>query len=125
MAETVAIEGLDQLVRTMRKAGRDLSDLKAASQKAAQTVAQWGAVTAPRRTGTLGASVRGRGVANKAYIAAGGAAVPYAGVIHWGWPGHHIAAQPWLSQAAQDTEPAWSADYERDVQAALDKVTGA
>lgn len=56
---------------------------------------------------------------------AGGAAVPYAGPIHWGWPSHNIEPQPFIAAAAQDTEPQWLGLYERDVQRTLDRVKGA
>lgn len=50
-----------------------------------------------RLTGTLRA---GRGK-TKAVVRAGGARAPHAGVIHYGWPAHNIAAQPFLTNALQ------------------------
>jgi hypothetical protein len=44
--------------------------------------------------------------------------------VHWGWPARGITAQPFVSDAAVDTEPAWRPLYERDLQNALDKVGG-
>ena len=103
MPATVRVEGVDRLRSTLRRAEIGLDDLKDANARAGQMVAQWGAVRAPRMTGRLGTSVRAARQAKAAVIVAGSAAVPYAGVIHWGWPAHNIAPQPWLSQAAVDT----------------------
>lgn len=122
---SIEVIGLNQLVRTLRQAGHDLGDLKQASARAGQTVSQWAAVTAPRRTGALGGAVRSSARASTAVIRAGSSGVPYAGPIHWGWGRRHIAANPWVSRAAQDTQPAWLPAYVTDVQRALDKVKGA
>ena len=120
----IRVEGAAELRRTLKRAGEDLSDLKTAHSAAAQIVAGRGRGTAPRRTGTLAASVRGSGTATAAVVRAGGARVPYAGPIHWGWPSRGITAQPWLSEAATDTETVWVAGYERDVERILDRVKG-
>ena len=118
------VEGGAQLRKTLRAAGDDLSDLKAAHGEAAQIVTGRARGTAPRRTGVLSASVRGSGTKTQAVVRAGGARVRYAGPIHWGWPARGIAAQPWIQEAAQDTEPVWIGRYEDAVDEALDKVKG-
>lgn len=56
---------------------------------------------------------------------AGGAATPYAGPIHWGWEARNIEPQPWIAEAAQDTEPQWLGMYEEDVQRVLNTIKGA
>ena len=81
--------------------------------------------TGPRRTGKLLGTVRGNRAVGRARVSAGGAATPYAGPIHWGWEAHNIAPNPWISEAAQDTEPVWLGMYEKDVQQLLDDVKGA
>ena len=121
----VNVVGLAELTRTMRKAGVDIAELKLAHTKAAQIVADRAAEFAPRRSGALAGSIRPAKQANRARIMAGSAKVPYANPIHWGWPSRGIGAQPFLSDAAQETEAEWTAAYVADVQAALDKVKGA
>lgn len=121
----IRVEGGAALRRTLKAAGRDLDDLKDANARAASVVAQWAAVTAPRRTGALGASVRGSRQAGRARIVAGNAGVPYAGVIHWGWPSRHITAQPFISAAAQSTEPSWTSAYLADIEKVIATVKGA
>lgn len=125
-AETgIRVEGLNMLVRTMRKAGKDLDDLKDAHAKAGAIVANYAADIAPRRSGKLAGSIRAAKQVRRARVQAGRASVPYAAPIHWGWPRRGIEANPFLSHAAQATEPTWRPAYERAVQEALDKVKGA
>lgn len=123
-APLVTVDGLPQLRRQLRQLVGDASDLKEANAAAASIVANAAASRAPRRTGRLAASVRGNRAVSRATVSAGGAAVPYAGPIHWGWPAHHIAPQPFVVDAAQVTEPVWLAAYERDLAKAVDRVGG-
>jgi hypothetical protein len=121
---TANLLGARQLRATMRRAGADMDDLKAANAAAAAIVAAAAVSRAPRRSGALASSVRGNRAVGKAVVMAGRAAVPYAGPIHWGWPGRGIEANPFVAAAAQDTEPVWVTAYAQDVQAALDRVHG-
>lgn len=121
----IRVEGAKQLRRTLRKAGDDLTELKAAHGKAAGLVATAARPRTPHRTGRLAASVRPGATKTSAIIRAGKAAVPYANPIHWGWPSRHIAAQPWLSATAQETEPRWTALYDAAVTRVLDTIKGA
>lgn len=120
----VTVEGLARFNATMRRAGVKLDDMKAANAQVSTTVAQWASLSAPRRTGALGASVRGTRRQSGARVLGGGAAVPYAGVIHWGWPARHIAAQPFISEAAQSTEPVWLAIYELALRGFIAEIQG-
>lgn len=120
----VKVEGLDELARTLKRAGHDLTELKDAHWRAANIVAQRAESIAPRRSGNLAGSIRAARQAKRARVQAGRASVPYAGPIHWGWPAHNIEANPFMSKAAQSTEAEWAKAYFDDVQAALDKVKG-
>lgn len=123
-APQVQIDGLGKLRRALREAGDDLADLKDANAAAAALVAGAAAARAPRRSGRLAGSIRGNRAAGRASILAGGAAVPYAGPIHWGWPARGIEAQPFATEAAAATEAAWLSIYEHDLQRVLDTVNG-
>jgi hypothetical protein len=123
--QTYTVEGLDNLVRTLGRAGHDLDDLKDANRRAGEIVAREGSARAPRRSGKLAASVRPARQARRARVSAGGARVPYAGPIHWGWQARHIAPDPFIAWGAQATEPQWQQAYRADVQRALDRVRGA
>ena len=124
----VKIEGAARLRSTLRRAGADLSDIKAANRAAAAVVLGPASATAPKRVGRLAASVR-IGATNKAGIIRAGngrksGGVPYAGVIHWGWPKHGIKPRPWIATAAKATEPQWIPIYEIEMRRAVAKVKG-
>lgn len=120
----VKIEGLGRLRAALRRAGLELADLKEANAAAAALVATAASARAPRRTGRLAASIRGNRAVSRATILAGGAAVPYAAPIHWGWPARHIEANPFISEAAQATESAWVPAYEAEILRVVDSVGG-
>ena len=104
------LEGDVPLLASMNKAEKRLTDMGSQYGRTAQTIASRGRSTAPRRTGALAASVGGSGQRMSAEVRS---QIVYAGVIHWGWPAHGIEPQPWLSDAAQATEPQWI-DYHWD-----------
>lgn len=120
----VQVRGARQLRASLKKAGKDLQDMKAAHAAVAALVAAAAAQRAPKRTGRLATSIRGSGTTTAAVIRAGFKSVPYAGPIHWGWPARGIAAQPFLSEAATGSEGAWLPIYEGAVEAAIDQVKG-
>jgi len=122
---TFQVVGLAELSRTMKRAGVDITELKDANTRAAQIVADRASTLAPRRSGRLAGNVRTAKQVARARIMAGSAAVPYAGPIHWGWPARHIDANPFISNAAVETQDEWLAVYLEDIQTALDKVTAA
>jgi hypothetical protein len=110
---------------SLRRAGLDVADLKEANAAAASTVSAAAQIKAPRVSGTLAGTVRGNRAVSMAVVRAGRAGVPYAGVIHWGWPRRNIRANPFLVDAAHDTEPTWIVAYYKAVQRVLDQVRGA
>ena len=120
----VEVEGAARLRRTLRAAGADLEQLRAAHAAAAAIATEAAANRAPVRSGTLAATVRGSGTKTAGIVRAGFARVPYAGPIHWGWPARSITAQPFIVEAAQDTEPSWIRVYEQAVDQALKQIKG-
>lgn len=95
----VRVEGLNRVVRKLSRAGADAEDMRGLMHSLGQIVVDGANV--PVRTGRLSTNVRsGRGK-TKAVVRAGGARVPYAGVIHYGWPARGIAPQPYLTDALQ------------------------
>lgn len=121
----IRIEGLDELARSMKRAGHDIDELKDAHWRASQIVANAAASLAPRRSGHLAGSIRPTRQVKRARVQAGRASVPYAAPIHWGWPARNIDASMFVTRAAQQTEAEWTKAYMEDVQKALDKVKGA
>jgi hypothetical protein len=106
------IKGLYRLRSSMKKAGVDMSDMKAANVKAATTVRNRGQTTAPRRSGNLADTMKTPRTVARARVVS---KVVYAGPIHWGWPKRHIRARPFLWNAARDTREQWLADYTDDM----------
>jgi hypothetical protein len=120
----IEVEGARQLRSTLKRAGDDLGDLKAAHAAAARLVSAAAAARAPKVSGRLAASVRGSGAAASATVRAGSAAVRYAMPIHWGWPSRNIAPNPFVSQAAQGTEAVWTQLYQHEADQILSRVKG-
>lgn len=121
----VQVEGARELRSTLRKAGEDVGDLKDANAEVAAMVAAAAAARAPHRSGALASSVRGNRALSSAVVKVGRASVPYAGVVHWGWPARNITAQPFAVDAAHDTEPVWTERYFRAIETILSHVKGA
>lgn len=72
----------------------------------------------PVMSGTLQGSIRVGG-GKKAIVRAGKKSIPYAGVIHFGWPGHNIEPQPFLYEAADQR----AEDVIKSYQEAMDRLT--
>lgn len=128
------VQGGRQLRSALRKAGNDLTDLKAVHAEVAAIVSNAARATAPRKTGRLADSVRPNASKTRARVAVGNnrstkSGVPYAGPIHWGWPrdsrtlprhihrapGWFIEPNPWITEAAQATEGRWVRVYSEEV----------
>lgn len=125
-APMFTVDGADQLRRSMRKAGVDMTRLKDAHRDVADTVSKRARGTAPQGpTGRLAASTRPGATQKAAIIRAGKKSVPYAGPIHWGWPRRGIRAQPWLQEAAQESEPEWVDTYTTEIERLIAEVEGA
>jgi hypothetical protein len=141
---TIRVEGARQLRRTLKQAGDDLSDLKAAHLEAAQLLVPAARQRTPiGPTGRLAKSVRAGATKSAALLRAGSSRVPYAGAVHWGrrvWPNiryasvtpsgrrkHNSFIKPrlFLTESAKELEPRWVAVYERALEQAIDKVKGA
>lgn len=100
MVARVEIEGLAATRKALKGAGADMAEMRAAGKQAAEIVAEEAkARTVPRRTGALAGSIRAAGQQSGAVVRAGGARIPYANVIHFGWAAHNIEPQPFLYDA--------------------------
>lgn len=121
----VRVDGARQLRRTMRKADMDLQELKDTHARVAALVAGRSRPAAPERSGRLAASIRPGATKTSAIVRAGRKSIPYAGPIHWGWPARNITAQPFLVDAAKDSEPAWLAVYNQAVEKIIGQIEGA
>lgn len=122
---TVEVEGGANLARTMRIAARVMADMPAENRDAASTISRAAGSRVPRKSGALAASIRPEIAKAEAIVYAGSYAVPYAGVIEYGWAQHSISAQPYLEPSLTSTETEWLRGYEKAVQAACNHVRGA
>ena len=124
-APGVRVEGLSRLNSTLKRFAGDVEGMKGANVRVSQLVIQHARSRTPRRTGALAASMRPAQAKGRATIYAGGARLPYANPIHWGWASRGITAQPWLVDTIHATEPQWLRLYETEIETALRRVRGA
>lgn len=122
MAEAgITITGVKEVVDTLNKLGRDLESNIELNKELSTTLSQKASAMAPRLSGALASSVVGNPSAEKAQILAGSEAVPYAGVIEYGWPARNIQAQPYLTPAVNNNMGYIIEKYNDSIQAAIKK----
>lgn len=121
----IEVEGLKELRKQLKAAGESYADLKDAGLEAATVVSDAAKGIVPQRTGALAGSIRPAGQAKGAVVRAGKGGVPYAGVIHFGWPAHNIEPQPFLYEAADSRLSEVEDIYLKRVQQIADTVKGA
>lgn len=103
MASGVQIKGLREVIRSLERFGVQVGDLKAAFRKVGNLVVNDAKPRTNPLTGRLAGSIRASNTKNKSIIRAGGARVPYAGVIHYG--GYHgIEGKHYLTEAIESKE---------------------
>jgi len=99
MAQSIKATGVKELRRELRRMGNDLEDLKALNLDVATLVSDRAKDIVPRRTGNLADTIRPSGTKTAGRVRAGFKRVPYAGVIHFGFPARRIQPQPFLYDA--------------------------
>jgi hypothetical protein len=96
----VKVQGLRELTRAMTQIGVPKEAIKEAGKIAGQKVMNEAKTLVPVRTGKLRDSIRlGATAAGQVTIRAGGARVPYANPIHWGWFKRYIKPNPFFAKA--------------------------
>lgn len=122
MAEAgITITGVKQVTDTLNKLGKDLESNLELNKELSTTLSQKASAMAPRLTGALASSVQGNPSAEKAQILAGSAAVPYAGVIEYGWPAKNRQAQPYLNPAVNNNMGYIIEKYNESIKKAIQK----
>jgi hypothetical protein len=122
MAEAnVSIQGVKEVTDSLDKLGRDLKSNLELNKELSTTLSQKASAMAPRLTGALASSVQGNPSAEKAQILAGSAAVPYAGVIEYGWPAKNKEARPYLNPAVNNNMGYIIEKYNDSIQKAIQK----
>lgn len=118
----VQVQGVRALRSALRKAGQSLDDLRTVNASAARVVETAARGQVPVRSGRLKGSLRSSGTKTAGIVRAGGARVPYAGVIHWGWPRRNIAARMYIVDPAHTTEPTWTNLYMAELNRVLNRL---
>jgi hypothetical protein len=96
----VSVEGARELRKALKTVGDEAkAGLKDVNVEVAEIVARAAVTRVPARSGALRETVRAAGAQTRASVKAGFKKVPYAGVIHFGWPARKIAPQPFLYDA--------------------------
>ena len=121
-ATEIRVEGVETLRATLKRAMAEIDTLEDGHRKVAAIVNEEAQRRVPRRTGRLASSMKPTRSKKRASVTA---RVPYSKPIHWGWPARGIPANEYLYGAAKDTEAEWLRAYDREIQAALNKVRGA
>lgn len=127
----VSVEGLSELNKQLRRAGADLSDLKALNQKAVNTVLPYVNSRVPmgdEDPGALLASVRGSATGAGAYIRAGSRSVPYAGVQEYGYSAggaKKMDGQEYMRSALQAAESEWIDIYFDELTKIITRIANA
>ena len=104
MAEafSFSINGLKEVASSLDKIEKGIRENLELNKELSSNLAQKASAMAPKLTGALASSVVGNPSSERAQIVAGSAAVPYAGVIEYGWPARNIQPQPYLNKAVND-----------------------
>lgn len=122
---TVEVDGLRRLRTTLRKAGGDVKQLKQANREAANSIVPIAAAVAPvGNTGNLKASIRAGATVKAGILRLGKKSVPYAGVVHWGWPKRNIKPNTFAADAAIRNQHIWQQAYFDAVEDAIRQVQG-
>ena len=96
----VSVEGARELRKALKTVGDEAkAGLKDVTVEVAEIVARAAVTKVPARSGALRETIRAAGAQTRASVKAGFKKVPYAGVIHFGWPARKIAPQPFLYDA--------------------------
>lgn len=116
---TAVLQGADAFQRDLRASVQDLGNLSSPMRSTSSTIQRAGQARAPKMTGRLANSLVARADPMTAEVSS---TLVYAGVIHWGWPGHNIEPQPFLTTAAQDTEPQWLREFDQYVDRTINQM---
>ncbi len=96
----VSVEGARELRKALKTVGDEAkAGLKDVNLEVAEIVARAAVSRVPSRSGALRETVRAAGAQTRASVKAGFKRVPYAGVIHFGWPARGILPRPFLYDA--------------------------
>lgn len=126
MAEaTIQVKGARELARSLRRAGVQVQDLKAANERVGLIVVTRAKALAPSVSGAMAGSIRASRKQAGVSVRAGGGTVPYAAVIQWGWAARNITPAYYLTNGLAQSQQAALDAYYAEVDKLLDSIEGA
>lgn len=129
----LAVEGARQLRTSLKRAGQDVGELKDVHRKAADIVADRAKANPPDHPADddgvhIVDTIRPGATRTQAIVRAGNnAKADYAPTLHYGdkRASHpRTEAQPFLTDAAHDSESQWLPEYERHVTGIIQRIEG-
>ncbi len=124
----IKVVGLKDTLKALEAIGTPAAEIKAAGYEAGEIVAAAARNRAPERTGKLRRSIRTAKMLRKVEVRAGGAKVPYANPIHWGWfydrenfIQKNIMPNPFLAKALGVTRDEVLKTYNDNIQKLLNR----
>lgn len=123
MAEALkfTVKGVDALTLRLVKFSEDVKDATVFGSDLGETIVKDASAIVPRRTGALAASLGHTKTATGIQVYAGSEAVPYAGVIEYGWPARGRKEQPYLRPAVYNNMDALIKKYEDGISQTIRK----
>jgi len=122
--DSIRVSGLNRAIRALKDVGVPASEIAAAGKDAAEIVAGEARSLVPVKTGKLRGSIRTATQQRKAIVRAGGARVPYANAIHWGWFRRGIKPNQFFSRAINPNIDKIYKQYFDNLQRLIDKYKG-
>ena len=118
----IKVQGRREINRALAAIGVPKDAIKKAGKDSAQAVLNEAKTLVPVRSGALRNSIRlGATATGKVTIRAGGARVPYANPIHWGWFKRNIKPQPFFIKALGLTREEVIRNYFGELQSLANK----
>lgn len=129
----LAVEGAAELRRTMKRAEHDVGELRTVHREVAEIVADEARRNPPEDPFTpdgvhIAKTIRATATRTRAEARAGNnTKVTYGPTLHYGAYGSRPRAetQPFLTDAAHDSEADWLPVYERHMTRIIDRIHGA
>ncbi len=118
----IQVTGAKELRRALKKMGADVKDLTPINREAAQDVAEEARQRVPVLSGALRRTIKGSGTKTRGTVSAGARGLPYAGVIHFGWPRHNISPQPFIYDALDNRREAVVEKYQKRIGDLVERV---
>lgn len=119
---SVQVEGLNLLLRNLRKLSTEYpKEMKKINEEVVKPVVRSAKSKVRNRSGRLRDSIK-PSATQKAGRVQAGARLKYGGVNHYGWPGHNIEGNPFLTDAIREGERKIADDYEKLTAKFINKV---